>query len=77
MPGIHSDERQPRPTTPAQKSMSSSAGDVLDGLAGVVRGDSCGCVFPRSAGGRHSEADEDARSPVDHRDVGGVDVVPE
>ena len=55
--------------------MPSGAGDVLDGLAGVAYGHLCCCVFPGGAGGWHGEADEDARSPVDHRDVGRVDVV--
>ena len=57
--------------------MPSGAGDRLDGLAGVACGRLCGCVFLGGAAGRNGEAEEDARSPVDHRDVGGVDVVPE
>lgn len=57
--------------------MPSGAGDVYDGVAGRADSNPGGCVFLSGAGSRNGEAEDDAWSPGDHCDVGGVDVVPE
>ncbi len=57
--------------------MPPGTGDLDDCLASAAYSHPSGCVFLSGAGSRNGEAEDDARSPGDHCDVRGVDVVPQ